>query len=267
MKEKITIIFLVILMTLTACSQPNIPEENEPEGIHNQSRDNFDSQAIDLVFSTISKEKLEEGQPKEEWVKAKSIYFGRLPNQIEATVHLYLENIGDSLEKNAGAVYAFLEHEGKTYDLRDVGGYGLRNVSVELEDMNFDGIKEVVISGGMGSNYVGKTIIEYDQNNQEWVILLSTANLQSIDLDGDGQEELVSISYGSMPGRVSIYRWNQDHFERVSIAEATGNGYAYLHNEEGKWIIESGRFSNGEMEDARYYRYKSGKLIEQDRRD
>ena len=54
--------------------------------------DNTDSakNVIDLTFTPIPKHTLKEGHTKEEWIKGKSIYFGKLSDQIESTLDLYL---------------------------------------------------------------------------------------------------------------------------------------------------------------------------------
>lgn len=60
-----------------------------------------------------------------------------------------------------------------------------------------------------------------------------------------------------MPFFVDIYRWNSDHFEKVSVTEATGNLYAQLDLVNDEWIIVTG----GANSEPTLYKYENGKLI------
>ncbi|WP_429086236.1 hypothetical protein [Brassicibacter mesophilus] len=264
MKEKIVIMMLAIIMVLTACSQSDIPnnENNKKGQWENQSEKNLDK-TIDLVFTPVSAEKIKEGYPKKDWTEEKRIHFEKLSGQIEATIHLYVDTNTDMGEQNGRTIYAFLEHEGSLYEIGNVSNYGIEDVHVELVDRTFDGIKEIEIVGGMGSTYLEMKIIGYNENSKQWASLLVMGSPQIVDLDEDGQEEIVGISTGSLPGFVEVYRWDQDHFEKADIADTTDNTYANLYQQEGKWIIESGKWENGKIEDRKFYRYTSGRLIEQ----
>ena len=76
-------------------------------------------------------------------------------------------------------------------------------------------------------------------------------------MDGDGKQELVSSSFGSLPPFVQILRWNGKCFEIADVTEFTKMDYATLNYEYDNWIITSGKIS--ESYDY-YYIYKDGKL-------
>lgn len=264
-KLKMITLFLASAITMTSCS--NLKSSNtiiEKEQIEN-SHNNLNLKTFDLAFDPVPTTKLIEGQPKVNWIKGKSIYFGNLPDQIESTIHLYLENDSNEVESSGGDIHAFLEHENIMYDLGYVSSYGIEDVNVILEDRTSDSIKEINIVGGMGATYVELKVIGYDKESKEWVNLLTMGTPQIVDLDGDGQEEIIAISIGSLPSFVDIYKWNENHFEKASITDATDNTYADIYNEDGKWIIESGKFGNGQETTPHYYRYEGGKLIEQEK--
>lgn len=227
--------------------------------------DNADStkNVIDLTFMPIPKQTLIEGFPKEEWIKGKSIYFGNLSNQIESTIHLYIDNtVNPDLRPGEGVMYGFLEHNDKFYEIGVVSNYGIDNVNVNLVDRTSDGIKDIEIEGIMGSTYIEMKIISFNENKQEWESLLTMGSPNIIDLDMDGQAELIAGSAGILPPYIDIYRWNYDHFEKADIVEVTKSDYAGLHTEDGKWFISTGLYENGSPSEQKLYKYEYGKLIE-----
>jgi len=82
-----------------------------------------------------------------------------------------------------------------------------------------------------------------------------------VDLDGDGQPELVTGSGCSLPGYVWLYRWNKDGFEKADMARDTGNIYAYVRKDGQVWI-EAGQWAPDQPGAPHYYQYQAGKLLE-----
>ena len=191
----------------------------------------------------------------------KPIHFEKLSDQIECKVHLYLEKNNEIVEQSIGCIYAFLEHEGKFYEIGSVSNYSIEDVSINLIDRTFDDVKEIEIIGKMGTSYSEMKVIGYNQENKIWTTLLVMGSPLTADLNGDSIEELTAVSTGSLPSFVDIYRWKKDKFEKVSINEITNNDYTNLYNKEGNWIIESGKFENDKLEKF-YYEYDNDKLIE-----
>ena len=228
-----------------------------------KEKENFISKkTIDLTFTPIPREVLKEGIPDEGWTKAKSIYFGNLENQVESTLHLYLDNEGNTdLRPDEGTIYGFMEHGGRFYEIGAVSYYGVDNVNVNSEDRNYDGIKEIEIAGYMGATYIEMKIIAYNESNHQWENLLTMGSPEIIDLDNDGQDELIAVSVGSLPTFVDIYKWNNDNFERADIPEATESGFARLYMSKGEWIIETGIIVDDKTPKTTLYKYKDGKLL------
>lgn len=272
MKTKLILLITTILMILASCSNENKNEEPIQENneiSENTDNDNSTKNIIDLTFTPVPKQALKEGLPKEEWIKGKSIYFGNLSNQIESTVHLYIDNTtypNPDLRPGEGIICGFLEHGDKIYELGDVSSYGIDDVNVKLADRTFDGIKEIEIEGTMGATYVELKIIAFNEANNEWENILTMGSPTVVDLDIDDQAELIASSRGSLPPFVDIYRWNNDHFETVDLAEATNSDYVTLNTLDG--IIETGLIESGKASGkTTLYKYEAGKLIEQDRKN
>lgn len=267
MKTKLVLLIITIIMILGACSDNEIIDNDKVQDVNeateNAANDNDTKNTIELTFTPVSKVTLKEGSPKEGWIKGKSIYFGNLSNQIESTAHLYIDNNNNSeLKPGDGTIYGFLVHENKFYELGEVGNYNINSVNVNLVDRTFDGIKEIEFVGDMGSTYREMKIIAYNEANNDWENLLTMGSPQIVDLDRDGQDELVAVSVGSLPPFVEIYRWNNDHFEKADITENTKSTYANLYTVDGEWIIETGIYDNGKTSEPKLYKYKEGKLIE-----
>ncbi|WP_313162579.1 hypothetical protein [Sedimentibacter sp.] len=258
MKAKLVFLITIIMM-LAACANNNDDDliQNDNDVIENG--DNTVKNVIDLDFTPVPKTSLKEGLPKEGWINGKSIYFGALPNQIESTVHLYIDgNESPEQRPGEGTIYGFLEHKNKIYELGVVSSYGFHDIDIDLADRTLDGIKEINIVGGMGATYAEMKIIAYNEDSNEWENLLTMGTPTVADLDRDGQEELIAGSAGSLPPYADIYKWNNDHFEKVEITEATGNLYAYLDIIDDEWIITTGLQDH----EPTMYKYKEGKIIE-----
>ncbi|MGD9569379.1 MAG: hypothetical protein AB7V48_13890 [Sedimentibacter sp.] len=240
---------------------------NQNEATDNDNDGNNSAEVtIDLPFTPVPTTTLKEGLPKEEWIKGKSIYFGNLSNQIESTVHLYIDNtVNPDLRPDEGMIYGFLEHENKFYELGAVSSYRIDDVNVNLEDRTSDGIKEIEIEGGMGATYLELKIISFNEINNEWENLLTMGSPNIVDLDGDGQDELTAGSAGSLPPYLDIYKWNNDHFEKSDVGKATKSNYASLYTIDGTWFIETGVYENSKTSEQKLYKYRAGKLIEKDR--
>ena len=257
MRYKRTAIVLVLLMILAAgCAQAN----KSGQGSQSAPDATQSTEITNLCYMPVSTKLLEEGQPGENLIIGKSMNLDEVPKQIGAAIYLYVEKGLGGMGPNTGAAYGFLAYEGKLYELGEVSNYGLEDVKVEVSDKTFDGIKEVVITGPKGAAYEEMNVISYNVSTKEWTNILTMGSPLVVDLDNDGAEELVAVSTGSLPSFVDIYRWNQDHFEGASVTGAIGSDYAQVNNQNGQWVIESGRIENGKVEMPQYYRYEDGKL-------
>ncbi|KPU42598.1 hypothetical protein OXPF_37730 [Oxobacter pfennigii] len=265
-KIKLTILIITILLLLVACNNNENKDGDIVQKCNDISeKDNTNKDIIELTFMPIHKQTLKEGLPKKEWVKGKSIYFGNLPNQNEATIHLYIDNtINPDLRPDEGVIYGFLEHKNKLYEIGVVSNYRIDDVNVNLEDRTSDGIKDIEIEGGMGSTYMEMKIISFNETKQEWENLLTMGSPTIVDLDGDGQVELTAGSAGSLPPYLDIYKWNNDQFGKADVNEATKSDYAGLHAIDGTWFIETGLYENSKPSEHKLFRYEAGKLIGED---
>ena len=221
------------------------------------------TKTIDLNFIPVPKEILNEGLPKEEWIIEESIYFGDLSNQIESTLHLYVNTISSDLEAGEGAIYGFLEHENKLYELGVISNYGIDDVNVNLKDRTYDGIKEIEIEGWMGATYSELKIVSYNEIIKQWENILTMGTPTIVDLDMDGKEDLIAGSAGSLPPYIDIYKWNNDHFGKADIVKATESDYSTISQINGTWLIETGLIKDGKSYENKLYKYEEGKLIEQ----
>ncbi len=260
-KVRLTIVMLTLVCLLNGCTKANVPAEKNNDSIkgketENREPENESLKDIDLIFTPVPKEKLIAGKPEQGWERIESIPYGQLPGG-KANVNLYLKR--DPNASGAGQAAAFIEYDNELFSTgNEISAYGLEGVEISFVDRDSDSINEIEIAGNLGAANRVMKIILYDEENQEWVKLLEIDNPTAADLDNDGSQELASVSMGSVPGFVDIYRWNEDHFEKASVTESAGFFYAGLYSREGKWIIES-----GQQGEPHFYQYMNGRLIEQ----
>ncbi|MDD4089728.1 MAG: hypothetical protein PHP29_08565, partial [Tissierellia bacterium] len=164
MKRLVNLIVILLFFTLASCSN----NDNEQQMTDNNLNDNA-GDIIELPFTSVPIITLKEGVPKEEWIRGKSIYFGNLSNQIESTLHLYIDNtLNPDLRPGEGVIYGFLEHNDNFYEIGVVSNYRIDDVKVDLEDRTSDGIKDIEIEGSIGSTYIEVKIVSFNENKQEW---------------------------------------------------------------------------------------------------
>lgn len=218
--------------------------------------------SINLIFIEVPRIPLKEAGPEEGWVKAKSIYFKNLENQVESTVHLYLDKEGNTdMSPDEGAVYGFIDHDNRLFEIGLVGSYGIDKVTINTVDRNYDGVKEIEIIGDMGAAYREMIIIAYNENSRQWENLLTMGSPKIVDLDDDGKEELIAASAGSLPPFVEIYRWNINSFEKADITESTSSSFSLIYMEKDQWIIETGIIEDNKALESVLYKYYDGSLI------
>lgn len=211
---------------------------------------------VKLNFTPVPVVELRAEGPSEEYIAAKSVDL----NDLNAQVHFYIQQQQAVGENND--VYGFIEHKGVLYYLGKVASHGLEKVSVETVDRTGDTKKELQITGDMGASYREIKIIKYDEDKNKWYSLLKLGSPEFSDLDGDGQEEVLAVSTGSIPGYLDIYRFNDGCYEVASVTQNTGNDYAYLYERNGMQLIEAGKIIEGSGKDSFLYKYDQGKLIQ-----
>ncbi len=215
---------------------------------------NSEKGLLNLNFEPIVPEALKKAVPPSEWTKAQTIK--EIAGQKETSVHLFSDATLKGVDH--ADMYAYLEFKGHLYLIGMVGAYGLEDIRISAIDRTSDGVEEIEITGGMGASYEQMIMIYYDKEKDVWTKLVEMGSPETVDLDMDGNVELIVTSRGSLPGSVEIYRWNNSQFEMVDVAQDTGNGFARLHIKEGQFAIEIG---NSGEKDTHFYRYDQGKLV------
>jgi len=209
---------------------------------------------IELEFVPETVVVMETGEPETGWERVRSVSLSGLGSN-GVLVHLYMNTEETYMSPNE--VWGAVEVQGLMYNLGIIGSYGIDDVALEIKDVTGDGRSELLITATAGASYRERRIIGYDQENNSLVMLLTMGTPWEGDLDGDGREDIVAVSAGSIPQYVWIYRFAQGRFERSDVTLATGNLYAFIDGRDGMFWIESGK-----PNEPQYFRYESGTLIQ-----
>jgi hypothetical protein len=221
----------------------------------------FERNIVNLHYSDVSNEVLKEGYPKENMMFEKSISLEDLYDNDKVVINLYSDKIlEESVDSNL--IYAFLEFKGKMYDIGYVSNYGLEDLTIEAVDRTDDSINDIEIVGDMGATYIEMKIIKYNNETKKFVNVLTMGTPKTVDLDQDGSDELMGVSVGSLPGYVDVYRWNENHFEKVEISEATNSTYVNLEYINDIWYFVTSTTEAINNFEFRYFIYNNEKLLE-----
>lgn len=208
-----------------------------------------------LAFAPVLSHELISNNPKEG--------FGYIDTmEIEGDDGAYLVHLYNDLDVQDNLIYAYIEYNGITYELGEVSAYGIEDIEVSAKDITMNDKLEAIIRGGMGATYIQTLVIGRDQDDK--LILLLEGPFETIDLDKDGIEEWAAVSFGSLPPYLDIYRWNGSGFEMASIMEALGTNFAYYHEENNEYFIESGIYAPDDGTVLARYKYNDGKLVRVD---
>lgn len=210
---------------------------------------------VELAFTPEPVEQLKQVVPQKRWKLQKSIELQEVAGKKKVHLLLYAGTHPDSPADNE--ITGIVEDSGTFYSLGTVSSYGM-DVEVKTSDRNHDGINEIEIAGQLGAAYKEMKVIGYDPKQHSWVRFLATGTPEEVDLDGDGQDELVAVSAGTIPSYVWIYRWNQDHFEKADVAASTGKTSARLTEQK---TFEVANMAEGTDAQPESYKYRNGKLI------
>lgn len=248
------LLVLICSWLFTGCSSPQTEEQTPPPVTEPEENG---GETIPLQFSPVPVEALEPTDPPVELVKVKSFGFSSISGSKQVMIHLYVD---PQFKQNttAGEVIVYLEEGGNLYNLGMASDNGVDSVNVVARDSNGDGKTEIEVSGLLGSHYVELKVIGFQRD--QWVTLLTTGTAERLDLEQNGKPILVSVSAGTVPGYVWIYRWASDHFEVADVAESTGNTYAHVEEDENQIYIVAGT-----EDDRNTYTYSAGNLIKQEK--
>jgi hypothetical protein len=210
---------------------------------------NFQSRVVQLNFSEVPQIIAEPVPYDDSWELREDQVVNSVGNIGQVTVKIFR---GEETQ-----VFIILEDEHGFYDPSLYLEGGPDQIETFAQDMNNDGQKELLITVEMGNTY--KIFYVYSFDGENWVRLLATENLMSVDLNNDAKDELITTSIGSFPGYVYIFRWNGTSFEKADVTENTENIYASIVSHKGRNYIETGK-----ADEPGYYEYSYESLTEVD---
>lgn len=213
---------------------------------------------IPLKFKPVRHHLLKRAQPKSTWKRVKTVRVEGIQGKSDVSIDLYVESVGEGPEET----YAFLEDNQILYEIGTVSSFGADDVVIQATERFPNHEKQWEIYGALGAAADSLIIIGFDRGRKRWISLLneSSNSTEQLDLDGDGEKEIVA-RFGAAAD-LTIYRWRQNHFESAILAHTLGADFAYKILINGKWVIQSGKIINGESQVLHRFEYSKGQLVE-----
>jgi hypothetical protein len=120
-----------------------------------------------------------------------------------STLHLYVDINKSNL------IYGFLEVGGNRYDVGIVSNEGIALVEVKISHWTGVGNSEIQITSPMNPKTERLQLLRFNPDAANWERFDFQGHpTQTIDLDGDGKEELVGNNITDVPPYVEVHRWN-----------------------------------------------------------
>lgn len=117
-------------------------------------------------------------------------------------------------------LYAAFSADGTVYDLGPAAGYAYdskEDISAE-ENVGVFGRKLVKLTGSVGASAALTTYFAVERGVPEPLLSVDTGLTQQLDLDFDGEPEVVASA--GQPQQTYVYRWNGDHVEVCNLNAA-----------------------------------------------
>ncbi len=259
---KFLVVSAITAALLTACSNSAVPVDkpvptslssasNKPEPQTSQLPPTSTPSTPDSHFEPEPPVELKKSELPKGWKQSKTFSVNNVGGFNEVNVKL-----GDFIDSN-DEITAFLDAESTYYNIPSIHCNKPDDINMWAQDLNNDGLNELILSAPAGAAYVQTMVIGFDKVAKKWLKLLDSNLLEAVDLDDDGVVEVIETSCGSLPPYVIIHRWNKGQFEKMDVTKATGNDYSMLRQEYFPPLIISGR-----PFESYYYRYISGQLKE-----
>lgn len=275
---RIICLLILSLIIFTACKNNVQPEElktpSSPSAnskvspsstatsqTNSKSQPSFPSK-VDLVFKPLQLDQLKEEQPRKEWVLSKEIPFGEIKQQ-KVVLDIYKDaNNGNNFSSN---IHGMIRFKNSFYNLQDelMEIPTVENSSLFLLNQQFS--DQFILLGGVElfSNGPGlNAYIAYDVLNDKWFTFENWGKPQIVDLDSDGEKELVIQFEGlhlNFPD-LSIYTWSKGIFKECGSIKSAVMG----ENVQGYATIGTNKkitVSTVQQDEQAIYTYDNGKLL------
>ncbi|MVP00325.1 hypothetical protein [Paenibacillus lutrae] len=223
----------------------------------------FESKSASLTYVPLESMPLEKTSLPTGMEKIKSIPLGQNLGKAGSPVVTLYADI-----KNKELLHAYLSDGKSDYHIGLVSNQGLTALEVKTSHWTGEDNAEIQIDSPIGPGMVIQ-VVRYNPLNSAWELQnFEQHQSEEIDLDGDGQKELVENHLDWVPPAVHLNRWNADtkQFERAAVdndaAEMMGLNqentvtHSYLFQEKDKWLIEFGAGDNFHV----FMEYHNGKL-------
>ncbi|MDW7673517.1 MAG: hypothetical protein SCK28_03155 [Bacillota bacterium] len=224
------LILLVVFLIFIVSAKVYLDNKNSDSVKVAAGEDNGTAKpSIELSFTPLPITKLDPITIESEWELIESKTVHNISGVEQILVSIFKVNEWENI--------LILQDKHGFYDLAMSFEGGLERVTVKAVDMTDNGAEELFISTVQGATVTDSKIFSYD--GEAWLCLLASENLINVDLDGDGKTELAATSMGSVPGFVSIYRYNDTTFESSDLVAATDSVHVAIITDNNRKLIET----------------------------
>ncbi|TDF99729.1 hypothetical protein [Paenibacillus piri] len=209
----------------------------------------------ELTFNRVSLNELHDTKPEVEWIVIRTVDLGTADGK-PISMLLYSE---DSQNGEAD-VHAMIRHAEQLYEL-GANPFQLRQTEIRKLEGSFH---DVIIIAGIGTNLTVWNVVAFNKSSGKLLTFETIGSPEVIDLDADGQTELVAAFEGTHLNfpNVEIIRFHNGEFESAQAVAAQNPEdpeYARLAMQSSGTVIEIGKLRD---ERPHRYKYENGRLVE-----
>ncbi|MBO8173326.1 MAG: hypothetical protein H0Z33_15765 [Bacillaceae bacterium] len=211
-KIKLGLLLLIVTLIFTGCGLSS--DKKDPSTENAQYHNSF-PEVVKLTYENVEFEPLDDHVSIMNWEKQKSIPFGEISGE-SIDIDLY------SNKDDSSNFIGLLHFNNQSYLIRPIGySHDIESIKTYIINTKYtDFEKGLHVIGAIGSPALGYQYVFYDDTNEEWLVYHNWGIPTVIDVNKDGNDELLLQFQGMgnhFPDISVLSRNNVNSFQVTTI--------------------------------------------------